>query len=304
MDDEYSDLDDELYHHGILGMKWGVRRFQNEDGSYTNVGRKHHADTERADYQEDNPNSKPRKGINKDTVKKAAIIAGIAVGTVAVGYALHKTGLDRKGAEAIAVALKKGLGKIPSSQAKAASKAPSQAMQDIVNANKQFSKASNISNVGKQAKKLEKAASVANAKTAKAAEKAAQEVAKSQMSPIQRAATNFNKTKQTAAKVYSVAAPIKNYSDGVRQGYAMEAAKAQNASSTSQTPKTTKTPQTPKLSSSSNSGSSNNKNSKRYSKATNNAVRTSASVSTTSSDFRNQANSYTNFTDQLIAQMR
>lgn len=29
-----------LCHHGILGMKWGVRRFQNEDGSYTAKGRK------------------------------------------------------------------------------------------------------------------------------------------------------------------------------------------------------------------------------------------------------------------------
>lgn len=28
----------ELYHHGILGMKWGVRRFQNYDGSYTKKG--------------------------------------------------------------------------------------------------------------------------------------------------------------------------------------------------------------------------------------------------------------------------
>ena len=28
----------ELAHHGILGMKWGVRRYQNFDGSYTKKG--------------------------------------------------------------------------------------------------------------------------------------------------------------------------------------------------------------------------------------------------------------------------
>lgn len=30
----------ELMHHGILGMKWGVRRYQNKDGSLTPAGKR------------------------------------------------------------------------------------------------------------------------------------------------------------------------------------------------------------------------------------------------------------------------
>lgn len=33
-------MENELYHHGIKGQKWGVRRFQNKDGSLTLAGKK------------------------------------------------------------------------------------------------------------------------------------------------------------------------------------------------------------------------------------------------------------------------
>ena len=36
---------DEICHWGIKGQKWGVRRFQNKDGSLTPIGRKRYAES-------------------------------------------------------------------------------------------------------------------------------------------------------------------------------------------------------------------------------------------------------------------
>lgn len=62
---EYYLTKDELYHHGIKGQKWGVRNYQNEDGSLTAAGR------ERYGYSSGTESY--RKGLKEATVQGGLI---------------------------------------------------------------------------------------------------------------------------------------------------------------------------------------------------------------------------------------
>jgi len=59
----------ELYHHGIPGMKWGVRRFQNPDGSLTEEGRRRYRIvSERKEFHK----QKIKEGLNTTIMSSVA----------------------------------------------------------------------------------------------------------------------------------------------------------------------------------------------------------------------------------------
>jgi hypothetical protein len=61
---------DELMHYGVKGQKWGVRRYQNADGSLTNAGRKKQAKMEK--YRNKLVNKADRKAAsNRNSAKRA-----------------------------------------------------------------------------------------------------------------------------------------------------------------------------------------------------------------------------------------
>lgn len=69
-------MKDDLKHYGILGMKWGVRRYRNKDGSLTTAGKRRYSDKEISDYRKRKISEAPTKaqsprGANKGWYKNA-----------------------------------------------------------------------------------------------------------------------------------------------------------------------------------------------------------------------------------------
>ena len=77
----------ELYHYGVKGMKWGVRRYQNKDGSLTNAGKKRYSKESTSDVDTDDRDAR-RKKIAKRVAIGAAVV-GVTL-AVAGGIYLHK----------------------------------------------------------------------------------------------------------------------------------------------------------------------------------------------------------------------
>lgn len=64
-------MNNELYHFGIKGQKWGVRRFQNSDGTLTPVGKKQREKMKRTNDASAKISKQVVDAVNSGDIKRA-----------------------------------------------------------------------------------------------------------------------------------------------------------------------------------------------------------------------------------------
>lgn len=70
------DTDSKLEHFGIKGMKWGIRRYQNPDGTLTDAGKKRYGTVESLNLAKERSAARKKMAVKvaKTSIKVAAIV--------------------------------------------------------------------------------------------------------------------------------------------------------------------------------------------------------------------------------------
>ena len=97
-------ISDDLYHHGIRGQKWGVRRYQNPDGTLTNEGKERYGTVENFEKKEKHKiergvalldkNRSTGGTIGRAIGRQALISLGATAAASALSYAMLNSSAD------------------------------------------------------------------------------------------------------------------------------------------------------------------------------------------------------------------